>query len=738
MNEEEEVMPPMSDDELVSICMKEISNGTGGSLNSDSEENIALPLEYYFGKRPAISKTKAKDENASRYISQDVMDGVEATVAEIMPTFVGDMVAVFKPEDDRDEDQSRLESEMVNYLFFEEYDGHTIIQTALKDSLLHRNCTAKVFWDERTQVKYEEFENVPEMALQQLLQPTEEGEEIEVVEQEMIREGNTEKLQMVQMASEADPEMAQMAAQKNPQSIQMAMMEAQSMFNIKIKRTRVVGRPVVESLPPESVVVSGDHKSPVLQTARFAAYEGIQTASDLIEQGFDPDIVESLSGFTDTITDLSRSRNADELDYESAHESTRQIQVYECYLQVDFDGDGIAEFRKCIISNNQLLSNDTIESTELVGGTTQILPHKYRGVSLFDRLKAVQDAKTPVVRAVIDGSLLAATQRIIVETGAVNIDDLLTSRTGGVVRADNVQSVLPVPNPEVPQSTYSMLSYMDQQRSERGGSAVSTASQAQQVAGDTAHGIERAMSAMELNNAHIARTFGETFIRSLFVALHKVIKENFKGQITSKVNGRWISTMPEEWKDRTSVTVHIGSSSAERARMAGVMNTVVMLQRELLAQGSTLTNEVMAFKAITDSIKMSGIKNPERYMLDPESPEGQQASQQAAQAKQQAEQEAKAKEQLMIQSQVDLAKAENIKGMADIEANKVKLETERAKLASDNEIASLKIKIQHMQFNEEQFSDGIKFSADQAIKVAELELEAGRDMSKQISDNMKG
>ena len=49
---------------------------------------------------------------------------------------------------ERDEDQAREESDIVNYLLFEEYDGYTLLQCAIKDALLNRNCTVKVYWDD--------------------------------------------------------------------------------------------------------------------------------------------------------------------------------------------------------------------------------------------------------------------------------------------------------------------------------------------------------------------------------------------------------------------------------------------------------------------------------------------------------------------------------------------------------------------------------------------------------------
>jgi len=292
---------PMTDSELAAVCMEEIARGIGGNISSDSDPDISLALDYYFGRQPGITKTRAKDKNASRFVSQDVRDAVESTVAEIMPAFTSDQIGFYEPEDDRDEDDSREESEIVNYLLMEQYDGYTLLQVAIKDALLHRNCTVKAFWDERIEVEYETFENVPEMALADILTPKDEDQTIEVVEQYVSEEAdmqaeaytNSQQFQMdaqnLQMAAQ-DPQ-----AQQNPeveqgmQQMQQTVEAAQDKYSIKIKRMTKVGKPVLKSLPPENVVVAGEHDSPYLHEVRFVAHELIDTKSSLIAQGFDPD-----------------------------------------------------------------------------------------------------------------------------------------------------------------------------------------------------------------------------------------------------------------------------------------------------------------------------------------------------------------------------------------------------------------------------------------------------------------
>ena len=64
---------PMTPGELASVCLEEIARGIGGNVSSDSDVDISLSLDYFLGRLPGISKVRAKDNNASRFVSLDVM-----------------------------------------------------------------------------------------------------------------------------------------------------------------------------------------------------------------------------------------------------------------------------------------------------------------------------------------------------------------------------------------------------------------------------------------------------------------------------------------------------------------------------------------------------------------------------------------------------------------------------------------------------------------------------------------
>jgi len=195
-----------------------------------------------------------------------------------------------------------------------------------------------------------------------------------------------------------------------------------------------------------------------------------------------------------------------------------------------------------------------------------------------------------------------------------------------------------------------------------------------------------------------------------------------------------MTSVPSEWKKRTSVTIHVGSSNAERARQSNVLREVVGTQKELAASGSPMYSEQKMYTAITDAVRLSGVKSPDRYYVDPQSPEGQQASQ----AKSQQQQEMQKKEEYvqgeMLKAQKMLSDAEMVKGQADMQNTAVKAQNEGLR----NQITALKNQMDAMKNAGELAFKYDKQADDTALKLTELEVTANKDLSEQNEDNREG
>ncbi len=202
------------------------------------------------------------------------------------------------------------------------------------------------------------------------------------------------------------------------------------------------------------------------------------------------------------------------------------LQVFVCYLYVDFDEDGIAEFRRIVYSNNEILSNEQTDYCPFHVICPIPIPHKFFGQSLADRTMDIQLIKSTLVRQMLDNLYLTNNARVGAVDGQVNLDDLLNATPGGVIRMKSANAIQPIEVPAVTAQAFPMLEYMDQVQAKRTGVSDSQ----QGLDPDVLNNVSAtAVAAMMKSNSGklelIARVFAETGVKSLFKGiLHLMTK----------------------------------------------------------------------------------------------------------------------------------------------------------------------------------------------------------------------
>ena len=126
-------------------------------------------------------------------------------------------------------------------------------------------------------------------------------------------------------------------------------------------------------------------------------------------------------------------------------DSQKLIVVTEAYLKMDINEDGIGEMCKVTFVGesepSHILDIEEIAEIPFVAMSAIPMPHKFQGMSVYDRLKQVQDTKTAVLRSTLDSFYQSVNRIKVVQEGAVNLDDLLVNRPGGIIRAKGMNAV---------------------------------------------------------------------------------------------------------------------------------------------------------------------------------------------------------------------------------------------------------------------------------------------------------
>jgi hypothetical protein len=639
---------------------------------------------YFDGTEPKILD-KDVEEYFQDIVSPDVANTVEHTLADILPAFMSESPVSFRATGPQDEKQAQIETQLVNDIFIQQSNGFIQLTTACKNALLQRMGTIEVNTYEKATVAYLKLENTTIDVLVSL-----QADDTEVIE--------------------LDGEVFNDDDELNEE--RMAELLAKDSFSATLRQTKVQKHLYIDAFPPDELFVNPDHEELDLDSARFVARERLLSRSELVRLGYDKDVVEAIPDYNWNAT----SRPHRQRDFTT--ETTKLVRVAFCYILLDEDGDGIAERRKIILAGDLagkpvLLEDEPAAYQPYCVGVPFIYPHRVPGISLFDKIKQVQDIKTKIVRQLLTAGEAAVRGRLGVVGNQANINDVKESIFGGIVRMTTPNGVVNLPNNPFPSEVFQLLTLMDQRRKESGGSAVDKASEEVLIGGDTAHGLERVMSAMEQLNSLMAKVIAETLVRQVYVKIHYNLRTNFSNEVSAKVQGNWIVATPSSWPERQHVSVALGLTMGDRLRQASAYTQLITEQKELLQTGSVLVDEQKMYQLLIARANALMIPHAHSYYTDPSSPEGKQA---AAQRQQLMMQKNQQDMQVQMMNMELLPRVEQIKaeGSANVQMLKNKVEelslrfsqqAEYDKLEKDYDELRLKLVELNAKYDAEQVPD---------------------------------
>ena len=430
----------------------------------------------------------------------------------------------------------------------------------------------------------------------------------------------------------------------------------------QIKTTGITQILKCEAVPLENFLYLADWDQLDLQEIPFCAERHIDSRSELIELfPKKKRIINMLAATSTTFNPAGNARNpkSGSTQHIGIDESQDSIEWFECYLLADQDNDGISERRRVCIAGQSLtslLSDEPVQLVPYAAGTAIINPHRFLGISLFDKLKQVQDLNTGLQRALMDNVNSSNKSRTAILEGRVNIDDATDGRPNGTIRVNaNVgdirSAIMELPVTDTSANILQNIEYQNRIRSELGGAALDLQNAQLQVGGDGmgSQGLDRAYSVAEQLAAFFTKMLAVTLFRSTFLLAHATLREWFNEPTTIKVNGRWATSTPSDWPIRESVTIKPGMSVGERSRRANSLMQILNSQMTLSDKGmdKVLVNVEGFYRTLMDWARVSDVQTKEQYFIDPTTEESQQA---VAEKQEQAQEQETLKKSLMQQA----------------------------------------------------------------------------------------
>jgi len=460
----------------------------------------------------------------------------------------------------------------------------------------------------------------------------------------------------------------------------------------------------LEAVPPENFRWSNDLQSPFVSDARFVAEKVYFTKAQL--QHIRSQNVSQTSSSIDFSETQTVRYSPDNLQQDmAARDEDTVIQCWHCFLRNNVKGG----YDSYLINDNTMLKHEWRPFLPYATGTGIIRPHRFDGVSLFDKLQQVQQSKTFMLRQLATNARLASQTRFAVRDRSVNPEDLMSDELNPIIRCtlSPAESLQPLPVQDVTSQLLATLGWLDGIRRDDGGASIDMASPQMAVANQSAHAVEREFSFRELQSSAILRTLGETLIRSLYLVVHATMKEVMTSMMIRSDND-YVYTNPQQFPERTDLIVDIGATMGTKQRRMAALTSIIAQQQIVLQGGGAgmLITLPELYKAQVDYAKLAGIPHAERYWKDPESPEAiQTANMQAQQA---AMEKAKQDEMAMI-------------------ALKTPIEVERMKgehtIAKQHMVGIQDMDMTEKELKQKYFDTIVKSQADgRALDIKEIEV----------------
>jgi len=676
----------LTDEQLVGLVNQEFDEALGAP-DGDISLDRAKAFDYYLRK---LFGNEVDGE--SQIVTSDVAEVIDGIMPSMLKIFtMADNLVSFDPVSEDDIPAAEQESDYITYVFFKKNPAFLLLFYWIFDALVQKNGIVMAYWDEYEEKTQESYEGLSEDEMLQLL----EDEDLEPIER-----------------SEREAETVDVATQQIVRA---------TVHDIKFWRVAKTGCAKVDNVPPDEYRISGDSRSLDPSGARMVGRERLLPRCDLLEMGFDEDIVNELPAETDTPNTAEKAARKDKSDEQQGtrtiDRSQDLIRLKLAYLKVDADGDGYSERREIYVSNDKLLGNEVVDRQPFHVLCPHPLPHKHFGLASAEKAMDIQEVSSTLVRQIHNNLYHSNNPGHAVweqGIGENTMDDLLTTKVGGIKRFARpvAESYQPLTVPFTAGATFPMLEWWDKVKRDRSG----VMAQADALNPDAlkhvqttalAPVIEKGMAKIET----IARIFAETGIKSLFMHIHELVQKHQQKPQIARLRNKFVPINPSTWRTRRDMTVNIGLGIGTREQNLLHLNAIWDKQVQLIGLGlmNLNVNPQALYRTGSQIIKNANLslRMPEMYFPDPGEQTGpppnpeqiklQQQQQQLAAQEQKLEQR---RQQLDAQSaQLDKQqmmldhKSEQDEIRRKSEADKDKLHIENEKLK--NEL--LEIRLQYSQ-----------------------------------------
>lgn len=683
---------PMSDAELCQH-LKE-AEGDAIKFNSifghENEEN----LSYYLGE-PFGNEVPEQ----SQVVSTDVADVVESDMPSLARVFLGSgNIVTFQPNNESEAEINEAEekTKYINWLVREQPHSYQTIFGWLKDSEIQKFGAVKYF--------IEDVETTTEVSFKGLTEL-----EVEQTKQDLDND-NVSKIDVVK-ETEVDSD------------------DEEKTFDITLRVTTKSGnRAMFKGVATENFLIT--RKSSSVDEAEMVGDYITSTRGELKAMKVPVSKINLIPKSGSKIVESERmnrirfSEEGEESDTQIQEWASEKVELIDEYVRIDFDEDGVAERRRILKARfaEVIIINEAFDHVPYAVNSTIMMPHKAIGRSRTDVTKSNQLQKSKILRESLDNLELVNHPGIIVNDDKVNIDDMLTIRSGRIIRTDGIpqQDAFPLVIPSVLSESLQMIQYLDFARAQTTGTLLASQGlNSDDLTDETATRFQGVQDEGSAKIELVARGLGEVGFVKLYEGLAWMVSQFQDAPIEIMVLGKALTVDPRKWKFQHRGKSEVGLGAGDNEKLLSTLSGIYQVQQQLKAQGSALTDEADIYNTLDRIIKGSGLPRTDEFFNDPEKPE------ELLQAENEILTRTVQQLQEMVQNaQNPLAEAENIRAQAKLIEAEGKQELAAANMLKDMSEFREEMKLEFAKLRE----DARQSDKDTAVQITKLELENNTDL----------
>jgi hypothetical protein len=655
MHQEQE---KVTDEQVISLIQSGIMNSVGDWLNSADISRERQKSTYEYGMMPAGHLTP---QGVSQIVSSDTVEVVEGYLAILSELLMNNnKLAKFVPMKKTPTSlaAAKAAGDLLDYVVFKQNNGWVKIGTWMKSALLWKNSILRWGFVEDFDYTFEEFDEITQ-----------------------------ENLDILLSAPDAD---VVCSLKYYPRTIHLEDGSIQIVnvyHDVRVRRKVDKSRVQISNVPPEAFRISRDAGS--IDEAPFVGIQTDMTRSEIRKawptESKELDWDEIGDGSTSFLQKYNEERavrkklvgeeyylvgRSREVDLD---EASRVVNVTECWMRVDRDGDGMAELKRFIVAGDHIIIEEDADCIPLASLCPFEVPHEFHGLSAADMIRPTTMATTAILRGFVENVYLTNYSPKLADPNVVDFSALQNMKPKQLIATNgNPNNAVAALTPDtISQGTVPLLEALGIHKEQATGlsKAAQGLNDTLYVSGNSEEKMQRAMSAAQVRIQYMARRFAETGFKQLAQGVYKMIKEKMAGKkisfIDSTGEGREIdpASLPDDMELWVDADVGENGNSTMVRKMAQVGKEILPALKA--AGAGAVINPAAVANIAARAIEALDL-NPLEYIVDYTTPEFKELAQKARDAEAQSGEKLKQLEEKI--KQLDIMQREATIALTNIQS----------------------------------------------------------------------